>query len=99
MNQGFVTKTVNIKGRDVLGVEIKFPKANLVVLSAEKGYIMCGYLNIEASEKFNEAACVVTGVKTIEELLEGKIVKLTSLAKKFGIKEMMTAKEALEFLV
>ncbi len=56
---------------------------------------MCGYLNIETAEKLGDAACVVRGVKTVEEMLEGKVSALTSGAKKLGIETGMTGREAL----
>ncbi len=52
---------------------------------APKGYVMCGYLDINTAEKLNDVACVVSGVKTVEELLSKPVVKLTSQAQKLGI--------------
>jgi uncharacterized protein YunC (DUF1805 family) len=60
---------------------------------------MCGYLNIDAAEKMGDCACVVKGIKNVDELLAGEVVALTSHAKKLGIELGMTGKEALEKLV
>ena len=75
------------------------PKANLVLVAAEKGFICCGYLDLATAEKLCDAACLVRGVKTIEDLLQAKVVGFTSFAEKLGIKKDMTGRETLEFLV
>lgn len=92
-------RKIKIKGKLVSGIEIKLPNANLVMVTTPKGFICCGYLNLTTAEKLSDAACVVRSVKTIEDLLEAKIVGLTSLAKDLGIKLGMTGKQALELLV
>jgi len=33
----------------------------LVLVVAEKGYVICGYLNMETAEKLGDCAAVVTG--------------------------------------
>jgi len=60
---------------------------------------MCGYLNMETAEKLGDAACMVRGVKTVDDLLNAKIVEMTSKAKQFGIEMGMTGRETLEKLV
>ncbi|HDN82992.1 MAG TPA: DUF1805 domain-containing protein [Candidatus Altiarchaeales archaeon] len=86
------------KINDCIGIEIKLKNTNLVLILAEKGYIMCGYLNLETAEKLGDVACVVRGVKTVEELLEKEIEEITENARKLGIKEGMKAKDALKLL-
>ncbi|MFH0948054.1 MAG: DUF1805 domain-containing protein [Elusimicrobiota bacterium] len=90
-------KTVEIKigEKTVMGIEIPLNNAVLVMAIGKKGFVMCGYLNIDAAEKMGDCACVVKGVKNIDELLAGKVVALTSHAKKLGINLGMTGKEAL----
>ena len=33
----------------VLGIEVKLPKTNLVMITTDKGYIMCGALDVVSS--------------------------------------------------
>jgi len=80
------------------GFKIELHNANFLMIVAKKGFIMCGYLNIDTAEKLNDAACVVTGVKNFDEVLNAKIVKLTTKAKELGIKEGMLGKDALKLL-
>ncbi|MEA5000882.1 MAG: DUF1805 domain-containing protein [Endomicrobiaceae bacterium] len=70
-------------------------KGNLLIIKGAKGYIMCGYLNINTAQKMGDAACVVTGVKTVEDVLNAKIVALTSHAQKLGIEMGMAVTEVL----
>lgn len=86
------------KMESATGIKIELQNANLVLIKGEKGFIMCGYLNIDAAEKMGDAACVVTGVKTVEDALNAKIVKATSKAKALGVREGMTGREALKLL-
>jgi uncharacterized protein YunC (DUF1805 family) len=93
------TENIKIKCKTVQGIEIPLKNATLVLVNARKGYIMCGYLNLEVAEKFKDAACIVRGVKNIDELINSTIASVTSQAKKLGIKPGMPAKKALEKLV
>lgn len=83
---------------DAIGIKIMLENADLIIIKAKKGYIMCGYLNIEAAEKSGDAACMVKGVKSFEDVLNAKILKATEKAKKLGITEGINGKEALKFL-
>jgi uncharacterized protein YunC (DUF1805 family) len=89
-------KRIKIKDKNVTGIEIRLQNANLVLVITEKGYIFCGYLNLNTAEKLGDVASVVTGIKTVKDLLEAEIVALTSKAKDLGIKKGMLAREAIE---
>ncbi|MDP3143450.1 MAG: DUF1805 domain-containing protein [Candidatus Omnitrophota bacterium] len=90
---------IKIKDKPVTGLEIKLYKANLVLVKAPKGFVSCGYLDLNTAEKFSDAACLVCGVTSIEDLLKAKITGLTSLAAALGIKIGMTGQEALELML
>ncbi|MFN0118163.1 MAG: YunC family protein [Elusimicrobiota bacterium] len=87
---------IDLNGQIIKGIEIKFSKAPLVLAKAKSGFVMCGYLNLETAEKLGDAAAVVRGVMTVEDLLKAKIQGFTSFAAQKGVKEGMTGKEALE---
>jgi uncharacterized protein YunC (DUF1805 family) len=80
------------------GVRVSVGKAPLIVISAKKGFVMCGYLNIETAEKLGDAACMVRGVSTFEDVLSAKVAAASSKAKELGVKEGMSGKEALFML-
>lgn len=94
-----ITKEIKIKNSVFKGIEMDLSKdSSLLVITGDKGYVMCGYLNINTAQKRNDVACVVTGVKTIEDVLNSKIVALTSAAQKLGISMGMEVKKVLEIL-
>ncbi|MFH2070518.1 MAG: DUF1805 domain-containing protein [Elusimicrobiota bacterium] len=87
------------KGKQVAqGIEIPLQNSTLVLVVAKKGYIMCGYLDIATADKFDDCACVVRGVSSVDELLKSKVVEVSSKAKKSGIKIGMLANNALGVL-
>ncbi|MDD5746365.1 MAG: DUF1805 domain-containing protein [Candidatus Omnitrophica bacterium] len=73
--------------------------ANLILAAAPAGLVMCGYLDIAAAEKIGDAACVVSGVRSVEELLDKPVVKLTAQAQERGISIGMSGREALRHLL
>lgn len=77
---------------------IRLAAKNLILLRGSKGYLMCGYLNLKAAQKFGDAAIKITGVSSIEEALRAKVHSLTSAAKKLGIHKGQPVKEALSII-
>ena len=87
---------IKIGSNVALGVNLELPNANLIVIRAKKGYIMCGYLNMETANKLDDVAAKVTGIKNFDDALKAKIVEVSDKAKENGIKEGMNGREALE---
>ena len=92
------TGDITIAGRKVLGVKVELPEAPLLLLIAPKGYVMCGYLNVDMAEKLGQVAAIVTGVKSFEDVLNAKIVRTTSKAKELGIRNSILGREALKLM-
>ena len=87
---------ISLERGSAIGLRIFLGKAPLMLIKADKGYLMCGYLNTEAAEKLGDAAAVVRGVRTFEEMLSGTVAEVTSAAEALGIKRGMKGREALE---
>ncbi|MEM1540272.1 MAG: DUF1805 domain-containing protein, partial [Candidatus Bathyarchaeia archaeon] len=69
-----------------LGVRVELPNSPpLLLVVAEKGFVMCGFLNVEAAERLGVAAAVVSGVKTFEDVLNAEIKAATTKAKGLGV--------------
>ncbi|MFZ5800730.1 MAG: YunC family protein [Candidatus Omnitrophota bacterium] len=96
-----IAKTIRIKlnNQTIYGYTIKLPNANLVLATAKKGFVCCGYLNLETAQKLGDAACVVHGVKTVADLLKAKVVGLTPKAMALGVKLGMRGQEALSLML
>jgi uncharacterized protein YunC (DUF1805 family) len=68
------------------------------VIIAEKGFVMCGFLNVDAGENVGAAAAMVSGVKTFEDVLNAEIKATTSKAKGLGVIAGMKGSEALRLM-
>jgi uncharacterized protein YunC (DUF1805 family) len=91
--------TVKVDGKSCLGLRADLPDSPpLLLITCEKGFVMCGFLNVEAAEKLGVAAAVVSGVKTFEDVLNGQVKAVTSKAKNFGAEVGMKGSEALKQL-
>ncbi len=85
-------------GRSYEFIRIPFDKAPLVMIRGKKGFVMCGYLNIETSEKLGDLAIRVTGVKDLQTVLDAKVAQLTTRARESGIKEGDTVSDILHLI-
>lgn len=79
-----------------LGIKVELGKAPLLLIRAEKGFVMCGYLNVAVADSIGEVAARVSGVSSFEDVLEAKIIEVSEKAKEQGITEGITGREALE---
>jgi len=90
---------ITIGNTTVKGYEIELPNAILVLVAAPKGYVMCGYLNIEASDKFKDVAAIVKGVSSVDELLAKEVSVVSAEAIKTGIKPGMSGRQAVSLML
>jgi len=89
-------------GRTVIGVEVKLPKTTLLAWMTDRGYIMCGALDVgllnrDLADRGILAGRAV-GVRTLEQLMEAPLESVTTHAESIGIHPGMTGKEALLLL-
>jgi len=91
---------LDIEGKGILGLKVELPSSPpLLLIVGNKGFIMCGYLNIEVAEKLQVAAAIVSGVKNFDDVLNAEIKAVTSRAKELGINVGLKGKEALKKLI
>jgi len=89
--------TVKVDGKSCLGLRVDLPDSPpLLLIIAEKGFVMCGFLNMEAAERLGVAAAMVSGVKTFEDVLAAEVKAVTSKAKSFGVEVGIVSAEALK---
>lgn len=90
---------IEIQGNTFVGISVKLPKTNLVVVSSDKGYIMCGALDVALlNNKLKDRKIIAgraVGVKTIEQLLEAPLESVTEEAEVLGIHIGMIGRDAL----
>jgi len=93
------TKKIKLEKGQAIGYLIELNNAPLIIVQAKKGYVMCGYLNMDTANKLGDIAGKVTGVKTFNDIFNTKIIELSENAKKVGLYEGMNAKDFLNMLV
>jgi len=70
----------------------------LILIAARRGFVMCGYLDLEAAEGAGVAAAKVSGVSIFNDVLNAQIEDCTSRAREMGVSVGMRGKEALEMM-
>ncbi|WAA09943.1 YunC family protein [Fervidibacillus albus] len=92
-------RPIEIQGKPFIAISVKLPKTNLLTISNENGYIMCGALDVallnDRLKERNIVAGRAIGVRTIEQLLDAPLESVTVAAERRGIKKGMKGKDAL----
>ncbi|GGE48488.1 hypothetical protein GCM10011391_29130 [Pullulanibacillus camelliae] len=88
-----------IDGKPFTAVTVQLPKTNLMAVYSDKGYIMCGALDIAFfNEKLADRGIIAgkaVGVRIIDQLLSAPLDSVTLAAEKCGIKAGMIGRDAL----
>jgi uncharacterized protein YunC (DUF1805 family) len=69
------------------------------MIIGQTGFVMCGFLNMDAAEKLSVAAAMVSDVRNFDDVLGAEIEAATSKAKIKGIAVGMKGKEAVKLLL
>lgn len=91
--------SLRVDDKVCLGIRVELPNSPpLLMVMADKGFVMCGFLNVEAAEKLGVAAAMVSGVKTFDDVLNANVKAVTSKAETFGVKVGIKGEEALKLM-
>ncbi len=92
-----------IDGCTVIGIVVKLPKTTLIAVTTDKGYIMCGALDVKLLNEHlkdrNIIAGRAIGVRTLEELLEAPLEAVTDTSAELGIKVGMKGRDAIRMML
>ena len=92
----FEVSKVEVDKESFLGLKAELPNSPpLLLLVGNKGFVMCGYLNMEAAERLGTIAAMVSGVKSIDDVLRAEVKAATSKAKDLGIEPGAVVKNIL----
>jgi uncharacterized protein YunC (DUF1805 family) len=90
---------VEIDGHMFKAVTVLLPKTTLIAVASDKGYIMCGALDVGLlNDKLKDRKIIAgraVGVRTIDQLLNAPLESVTFEAEALGIHTGMLGKEAL----
>lgn len=82
----FEIDKIEVDGGSFLGLKVAFEGLPpLLLIKGEKGFVMCGYLNIDVAERLGAAAAIVSGVNSFEDVLNAEIKAATSKAEALGL--------------
>ncbi|MFY0761809.1 DUF1805 domain-containing protein [Metabacillus dongyingensis] len=88
-----------IENNQFTAITVALPKTNFLAVTSEKGYIMCGALDVALlNEKLKDRGIIAgraVGVRTIEQLLDAPLESITFEAENRGIHIGMSGREAL----
>ena len=89
--------SVKVNDETCLGVRVELPDSPpLLLVVADKGFVMCGFLNVDVAEKLGVAAAVVSGVKSFEDVLNAEVKAITSKARDLSVSVGMKGVDALK---
>ncbi|GHH97637.1 YunC family protein [Neobacillus kokaensis] len=90
---------IEINGHTFLAVSVLLPKTTLLAITSDKGYIMCGALDVGLlNDKLKDRKIIAgraVGVRTIEQLLDAPLESVTMEAEELGIHRGMIGRDAL----
>ena len=77
---------------DMFGVKI-------LLIRGGRGALGCGYLSLDAAEKFGHALAIVKGVAAYGDMLSAEVAAVSAAAAALGVSVGMSGLEALKKLV
>ena len=89
---------IELKNGSAIGLSFQMQSALLLLIRADRGFVMCGYLDMETADALGDVAVKVKGVSTFEDVLKAAVVGATQAAIDLGIRMGMTGREALELM-
>lgn len=93
-----IIEQVPLENGTAIGLKFEMQNAPLLVIRADKGFVMCGYLDTEIADKLGDVAAKVRGVNNFEDVLHAEVLDVTKHAKALGVKAGMKGHEALELM-
>jgi uncharacterized protein YunC (DUF1805 family) len=91
-------KPIAIGGQVAMGVEVLLPKTTLLAITTDKGYIMCGALDVGLlNDRLKDRRIIAgraVGVRTLEDLLDAPLESVTIEAEQMGITVGMKGRDA-----
>lgn len=67
----------------------------LLIMKAAKGFLACGYINVETCNKTGEVAAIVTGVSSYDDMQKAIVMAVSKAAQDLGVNVGDTGEAAL----
>lgn len=72
---------IEIMDKEFEGFRIDFTNAPLLVIRGDKGFLACGYINMEVCNKLGDICGIVRGVSNFDEMLSAEVVDMSEKAR------------------
>ncbi len=90
----FEIEKFTIDGKSFQGMKSTLPDGPpILLIKGDKGFVMCGFLNMDAAERTGVAAAMVSGVTSFSDVFNATIKAVTSKGKELGVKPGKIVKE------
>lgn len=93
-----LVEKIELDSGSAMGLSFQMQHVPLLVIRAEKGFVMCGYLDMDSAAFLGDVAVKVKGVNTFDDVLQASVIAATPKAMDLGINLGMTGKDALELM-
>jgi len=94
-----MVENLDIDGEAFQGLKVELKGLPpLVLIEGDKGFVMCGYLNIDAAESLGATAAVVSGVNSWDDVLNAQIKTATTKAKALGLEPGKVVRDVISAL-
>ena len=91
-------ENIIIDGRNFTAFEAATPNTKVLFIRGDSGFLGCGYFSLETADKVGDAAAIVTGVKSFDDMLAAPVKAVSAAAAARGVRPGMTGREALLLL-
>ncbi len=90
-----MTERIDVGGAEFTGVAIPTAHTKILLIHGEKAHLGCGYFSLAPADFVGDRFCIVTGVRTFENMLDARVVAASSAALACGVEPGMPGREAL----
>ena len=87
--------TIKINDKTFRAYTVPTNNVSMMMINASKGMLACGYISMDAAEKFGDALVIVRGVSSYEDMLKKEVCEVSKKAEELGVSVGMTGEEAL----
>ena len=92
----FEIEKIEVDGKILHGMKSTLPDVPpLLLIKGSKGFVMCGYLNMEVAERLGATAAMVSGVKSFDDVLNAQIKSATTKGKQIGLEPGKTVRDVI----
>ena len=91
-------KRIELETGHVEGFHVDLGTAPLIVIKARRGYVMCGYLNMDTANRLGDIAGKVSKVNSYDDVLNAELTEVSEKAREMGLKKGITGREFLNMV-